>query len=277
MSFSHSNKINHYKDDKDKPLGHFLDVGENKKLTKHFEQVEMKSGKLDKSMSASQKEASTGSVYVEEKDGKTLVHFEPSPKCKIPGGKWPKILKALKAMLGGLKAIAVIGGQVVQDDEETGETTTDETTTEESGVETGTDENTGLEEEEETGEEGTSDVDTETLERNRRSRGDSLKKMEGNIKTMENAVGKVSRPKLNGNIAKYEEALKKLIEQANADGTVDDQEQAQIDSVKEQLELLKQNVEENGSRLQTEHHESMRDNLATDQEKIDEMLAEMGI
>lgn len=256
--------LDYFKDDKGKPQGHFLDVGEHKKLTKHFEQIEMKSGKPDKRMSASQKEASAGEIYVEDKDGKTLVHFEPSPKCKIPSGKWPKIIKALKAMLGGLKGIAIIGGIVVQDDEESTE----------EGTEAPTDETTT---EEETGEESTSDVDTETSEQNRKKREKTLNTMEERMGTMNKVVGKISRSKLNGNITKYEEALAKLIKEAEADNIVTDEEQQHIDRVKEQLDLLKQNVEENGSRLQPEHRERMRTNLETAKQQLDQLLAEMGI
>lgn len=97
-----------------KVLGHFLDFGENKKLSKHFEQVEMKPGKLNKSMSESPKKACTGFAFVQLISGKKVVHIEPSSNSKIPKGQWPKILKALKPFLGGLKAVVVIGGEVLE-------------------------------------------------------------------------------------------------------------------------------------------------------------------
>ncbi len=105
--------LDYFKDDKGKGLGHFLNFGENKKLSKHFEQVEMKSGKLDKSMSESPKKACMGEAYVKVVNGKKLVHIEPSAKSKIPQGQWPKILKSMKALFGGLKAVVVIGGQIL--------------------------------------------------------------------------------------------------------------------------------------------------------------------
>lgn len=120
--------LDYFKDDKGKGLGHFVGFGVNKKLDKHFEQVEMKSGKLDKSMSASQKEASMGEAYAKEEGGKKLLCFEPSPKSKIPSGKWPKILKGLKPFLAGAKAVVVINGTVIGDETELPEETTDETT-----------------------------------------------------------------------------------------------------------------------------------------------------
>lgn len=131
--------LNYFKDDKDKSLGHFIDFGENKKLTKHFDQVEMKSGKLDKSMSANQKEAAAGHAYVKEENGKQKMYFEPASNCKVPKGKWPKILKGLKAFLGGLKGVVVINGEVVSDEEVNNtESTTEEEkpteTTDETGI-----------------------------------------------------------------------------------------------------------------------------------------------
>ena len=120
--------LDYFKDDKGKGLGHFVGFGVNKKLDKHFEQVEMKSGKLDKSMSASQKEASMGEAYAKEEGGKKLLCFEPSPKSKIPKGKWPKILKGLKPFLAGAKAVVIIDGTVVGDETELPEENTGETT-----------------------------------------------------------------------------------------------------------------------------------------------------
>ncbi len=126
--------LDYFKDDKEKPQGHFLCFGVNKKMDKHFEQVEMKSGKLDKSMSANQKEASMGEAYVKEEAGKPILCFDPAPASKIPGGKWPKILKALKPFLNGMKAVVVIGGQEMGEEEDAGETT--EETTEENTTDT---------------------------------------------------------------------------------------------------------------------------------------------
>jgi hypothetical protein len=108
--------LDYFKNKDGKPVAHFLTFGTNKKMEKHFEQVEMKSGKLDKSMSASQKEASMGEAYSKEDKGKKLLCFEPSDKCKIPKSQWPKILKALKPFLAGAKPVVVLNGTVVGED-----------------------------------------------------------------------------------------------------------------------------------------------------------------
>ncbi|MGH1337575.1 MAG: hypothetical protein ACRBFS_15735 [Aureispira sp.] len=120
--------LNYFQDPSGKPEGHFLDFGTNKKLTKHFEQIEMKSGKLDKSMSSSQKEASMGEVYAEEKEGKKLLFFVPDENSKIPNGKWAKILKELKPLINSMKAFVVLDGEVVEDGEGTPDTSKEEPT-----------------------------------------------------------------------------------------------------------------------------------------------------
>lgn len=121
--------LNYFQDPAGKPAGHFLDFGTNKKLAKHFEQVEMKSGKLDKSMSASQKEASMGEVYAKEENGKKLLYFEPDAASKIPSGKWPKILKELKPLINSMKAVVVLEGQIIGEGEEETPTNTEDTAT----------------------------------------------------------------------------------------------------------------------------------------------------
>jgi len=110
--------LEYFVDDKGKVEGHFLDLGENKKLRKHFEQVEMKSGKLDKSMSETPKKACAGDVYIQEIKGNKVVHFEPAESSKVPKAQWPKVLKTLKPFLNGLKAVVVIAGVVIGAEEE---------------------------------------------------------------------------------------------------------------------------------------------------------------
>jgi len=103
--------LDYFKDDKDKAIAHFLDFGINVKTNKHFEQIEMKPGKTDKRMSASPKEAASGVVFIKAVNGTNTVHFQPSEKCKIPGSKWPKIIKALKPYLAGYPAVVVLAEQ----------------------------------------------------------------------------------------------------------------------------------------------------------------------
>lgn len=110
--------LEYFVDDKGKVEGHFLDLGENKKLRKHFEQVEMKSGKLEKSMSETAKKACAGEIYIQEIKGSKVVHFEPSEGSKVPKAQWPKILKTLKPFLNGLKAVVVLAGEVVGAEED---------------------------------------------------------------------------------------------------------------------------------------------------------------
>lgn len=130
--------LEYFVDDKGKVEGHFLDLGENKKLRKHFEQVEMKSGKLDKSMSTSPKNACAGEIYIQEIKGNKVVHFEPAETSKVQKAKWPKILKTLKPFLNGLKAVVVLGGVVIGEEEDKDDPNSEEPSTE-NGTETDVD------------------------------------------------------------------------------------------------------------------------------------------
>jgi hypothetical protein len=120
--------LDYFKDDKEKAVAHFFDLGNNIKLSKHFEQVEMKPGKLDKSMSSSPKEATTGVAYIETVDGKPTLHLKPDEKSKVQKGKWKKIIKALKPYLAGYSAVALLGeqedeGESIQEELATAEST----------------------------------------------------------------------------------------------------------------------------------------------------------
>ncbi len=104
--------LDYFLDPTDKPLEHFLDIGTNLKLSKQFEQIEMKPGKPAKRMSASPKAATLGVVYIKEVNNKNTIHFKPVEKSKIPGGKWNNIIKALKPYLNGIPAIVILGEQL---------------------------------------------------------------------------------------------------------------------------------------------------------------------
>lgn len=253
--------LNYFKDDKENSLGHFVGFGENKKLDKHFEQVEMKSGKMDKSMTASPKEASMGSAYVKTLNGKETLCFEPDANSKIPQGKWPKILKELKAWFAGVKAVAIFDGQVVEDtDEEVEETTTD--TVEE--------ETTNTTEEEQS----TDGRDEEAIQKGKQKLTGQLGKMDQGVQQMSEAVGKAPKVKLMGNLEKYEKALEDLIKKANQDGIVDEEEQAQIDEMSQKIAELRTAIEERGGRLTQEKRQKVNDNLATIKGELEKMMAE---
>jgi hypothetical protein len=100
----------YFKDSNNKPLGHFLSFGVNKPMAKHFKDVELKSGKDDRRMSANPKEAAMGEAFVKLVNGKSVLHLEPTAKAKIPKGKWEAILKRLKPFLGGISATVVFEG-----------------------------------------------------------------------------------------------------------------------------------------------------------------------
>lgn len=231
----------YFKNDKGVSLGHLVCIGENKKLDKHFLQVEMKSGKEAKRMSNSQKEANMGMVYFKTLNDSLTLCFEPDPKSKIPQGKWPKLLKELKAFLAGYKAVAVFDGQIVDDttevpQEETGEVPVDETQKEQ--------------------------------------RGTKMRKMEEGILQMEQVVGKAPKIKLTANVEQYQNTLEALKKEALKDGVIDQEEQAQIDALTQKIERLQKDIEERGARLKPEHLEKMNTNLDAAELEIDKMLSE---
>ena len=129
----------YFKNEQGKVLGGLVDFGFHKKLTKHFLQVEMKPGKPNKRMSDSPKHAATGQSFVTEEGGKKVLCFEPHPASKIPNGKWPKILKSLKAYFAGLKTKVILDGTVIEEeapqDDITETPLTEDNTTEESSPE----------------------------------------------------------------------------------------------------------------------------------------------
>lgn len=99
-----------------KPVGHFLSLGNSLKLEKHFVQNEMKKSKSSLMGEKLQdpKKAAMGEVYVE----KNVIYFEPHDKCKVPEAKWPKILKEMKEYFSGMKAVVIINGEVLAEDED---------------------------------------------------------------------------------------------------------------------------------------------------------------
>lgn len=260
--------LNYFKDDKDNSLGHFIGFGENKKLDKHFQQVEMKSGKMDKSMTASPKEASLGTAYVKTINGKETLCFEPDANSKIPQGKWPKILKELKAWFSGIKTVAIFNGQVIEEEggEEEGDNTTNTTEEETSD----TTQETSQEEP------STDEREEEVIQKGKQKLAGQLGKMDQGVQQMNEAVGKAPKVKLMGNVEKYEKALADLIKKANEDNIVDEEEQAEIDAMTQKIAELKQNIEENGGALTAEKRQKVNDNLATIRGELEKMMAEFG-
>ena len=104
-----------YFEDKGKPIGSFLAFGENKKLEMKFAKEEIKG----KGSTKDAKGAAYGEAYVKSTNNIQFIYFEPDANCKVPANAWPKLLKSLKSMFGGMKALVVIEGQTIE--EEAGE------------------------------------------------------------------------------------------------------------------------------------------------------------
>lgn len=101
-----------------KAVGDFLALGKSMKLEKQFIQAEMKkSNKSVVGQDQDPKKAATGDIYVDMIDEVLTICFEPHDKCKIPTGRWPKLLKRMKEYFSGKKAVAIINGEIIQDGE----------------------------------------------------------------------------------------------------------------------------------------------------------------
>lgn len=105
--------IGYFEDASGKPQDHFFDLGIQKRLSRHFKQVEMKPGKPKKRISASPKEAAFGEAYVSVVDGAEVLHLQPDEKTKVIASNWPKVFKKLKPMLNGMQVVIVMNGEEV--------------------------------------------------------------------------------------------------------------------------------------------------------------------
>ena len=102
-------------------------------------------------------------------------------------------------------------------------------------------ETTGEQVEEKIDNNGVEDKNTPTREEQIRAK--KLEKMENGIGQMAGVVGRAPKDKLLPNIEKYELALAKLKEEANADGTITKEEQEAIDKAEQALKAVREQVE----------------------------------
>jgi hypothetical protein len=93
-----------------------------------------------------------------------------------------------------------------------------------------------------TGKDGAKEANAEKVAQ----RTAKVNKMKENVGKMGKAIGSAPKEKLNANIQKYQEALGKLVIEAEKDGEVDAKEQANIDDLSSLLEELKTNIEKEG-------------------------------
>ena len=138
--------------------------------------------------------------------------------------------------------------------------------------------------------EGDSDAsETETTaapnpkkEAQKKDRAAKLALMKENVEKMEKVVGTTSKEKLEPNIEKYENALTQLTKAAQADGKIDKDEQAKIDELKAALENLKKSMNNtsgnvNATSLSPDQKKKMKDNIEKMNQKLDSILAQLGL
>ena len=126
-------------------------------------------------------------------------------------------------------------------------------------------------------------TDTTTLEANRAKRNGQMTKMQEGITKMDQVKDRAPQDKLNANIAKYEEALRKLIAEAQRDGVIDEEEQAQIDELQTQLNALKEAVEQSsdnpntGKRVTPEARAKINENIGKISDRINAIVEALNL
>lgn len=133
-----------------------------------------------------------------------------------------------------------------------------------------------------TGEEN--EVDNKEKEAKKEKRAAQLTKMQEGIAKMDGAKDKVSKDKLDANIAKYEAALTKLIEEAKKDGIVDDDEQANIDNLEAALNALKEAVAQQSGqsdsaakKMTPERRAKIKENMSKINARLEAITKKLGL
>ena len=118
-------------------------------------------------------------------------------------------------------------------------------------------------------------------EANKAKRAAKQAKMKEGVAKMDAVKDTASADKLAGNIAKYEAALAKLIEEAKADGEVDADEQKGIDELTTALNDLKAGVSKGdgakAKKLTPEKRAKMSENMKKMTERLDAIMAKLNI
>ncbi|MFK7796963.1 MAG: hypothetical protein AB8E82_05885, partial [Aureispira sp.] len=127
------------------------------------------------------------------------------------------------------------------------------------------------------------DQDTATLEANKAKRSTQMGQMREGIDKMDKVKDKAPQDTLNANIAKYETALSKLIEEAKKDGVIDEEEQAQIDELQTQLNALKEAVAQGsdsskpGKRVNEKARAKINENIGKISDRLDAIVKALNL
>jgi hypothetical protein len=140
-----------------------------------------------------------------------------------------------------------------------------------------------IEEEETSDANGQVDTNEDTIAKDQKKtlRSAKIKKMNENISKMDEALGSVPKEKLNANVEKYEAALAELIHEAQADGEIDDDEQAEIDELENALDELKSNIEklDNGKakKMTPERKAKIKENMIKINARLEAITKKLGL
>lgn len=224
--------LNYFKNKAGKPEHHFFSLGEQRKLYKHFLQVEMKPKKSNQSLSDSPKEVAIGTCEVQLVDGNPLLYLYPDAKSKLPKSQWTKLPKTLKPYLMGLP-VKVVFEPIASEEPTT------------------TDPNASIEETPTT----TENSSKTTTPNSKRMK--QLGEIYNYAHQVSTHIGLNSEEKLQANVEKLQKALNQVTMQANTNSEIHPEEQKAIEHAQTSLKSAKKEMAtyqklQNGSPVEQE-------------------------
>lgn len=103
-------------------------------------------------------------------------------------------------------------------------------------------------------------------------------KIKENVGKLEQATGTANPDKIRENLDKYKQVLEQLIEEANADGVVDQQEQDEIDALHNNIENLEQQIGKlEQPKLTPQRRAKVQENVQKIDQRLQEMAEKLGI
>lgn len=130
--------------------------------------------------------------------------------------------------------------------------------------------------------------DSDTLVQKRAARAKNMDKIGEGVNKIEKSVGRASSEKIEKALEKYDAALATIIEQANEDGVVNEEEQQKIEAMEQKLDNLRDMLEESSvldtSKEATEETKDSSNPNPPDRERIEgyksrlrEILVQLGL
>lgn len=124
------------------------------------------------------------------------------------------------------------------------------------------------------------DQTSQILAKKKARRGEAIKKMQDGVSKMDSVKETASVDKMLAKVAQFEDALEKLINEAQSDGVIDQDEEKTINTFKNNLDQLKKAIEERENApkaLTPERRKKMNENMDKMSARLEAMLSKLGI